>query len=115
MRYAIIRYDMVCCDMVCCPNVPAHLVNARCSACAATGTTYPIQRLRLAQRQGTQVCWTAPLNVVQGPVRTQFGYHLIEVLDRDPPPPPPADSPPAGVEFKPSAAAGGSRNLEKSD
>ena len=30
-----------------------------------------------------QVVFSAPINAVQGPVRTQFGYHLIEVTARD--------------------------------
>lgn len=29
-----------------------------------------------------QVVFTAPLHVVQGPVKTQFGYHLLEVTSR---------------------------------
>nr|WP_317135174.1 peptidylprolyl isomerase [Pollutimonas thiosulfatoxidans] len=29
-----------------------------------------------------EVVFSAPLNVVQGPVKTQFGYHLLEVTDR---------------------------------
>lgn len=29
-----------------------------------------------------QVVFSAPLNEVQGPVRTQFGYHLLEVTSR---------------------------------
>ena len=28
------------------------------------------------------VVFSAPLNAVQGPVKTQFGYHLVEVTDR---------------------------------
>ena len=28
------------------------------------------------------VVFSAPLNVVQGPVKTQFGYHLLEVTER---------------------------------
>lgn len=28
------------------------------------------------------VVFSAPINEVQGPVRTQFGYHLIEVTSR---------------------------------
>jgi peptidyl-prolyl cis-trans isomerase C len=28
------------------------------------------------------VVFSAPLNVVQGPVKTQFGYHLLEVTSR---------------------------------
>ena len=29
-----------------------------------------------------QVVFSAPLHEVQGPVKTQFGYHLLEVVDR---------------------------------
>ena len=29
-----------------------------------------------------KVCWEAPLNKVQGPIETQFGYHLILVHKR---------------------------------
>lgn len=29
-----------------------------------------------------QVVFSAPLNEVQGPVKTQFGYHLLEVTER---------------------------------
>lgn len=29
-----------------------------------------------------QVVFSAPLNEVQGPVKTQFGYHLLEVTQR---------------------------------
>jgi len=28
------------------------------------------------------VVFSAPVNTVQGPVKTQFGYHLLEVTDR---------------------------------
>jgi peptidyl-prolyl cis-trans isomerase C len=28
------------------------------------------------------VVFSADLNVVQGPVKTQFGYHLLEVTER---------------------------------
>lgn len=28
------------------------------------------------------VVFSAPVNVVQGPVKTQFGYHLVEVISR---------------------------------
>ena len=31
-----------------------------------------------------QVVFSAPLNEVQGPVKTQFGYHLLEVTSRTP-------------------------------
>ncbi len=30
-----------------------------------------------------QVVFSAPLNEVQGPVQTQFGYHLLEVTSRE--------------------------------
>lgn len=29
-----------------------------------------------------EVVFSAPVGVVQGPVKTQFGYHLLEVTDR---------------------------------
>ncbi|MFA5419585.1 MAG: peptidylprolyl isomerase [Bacteroidales bacterium] len=29
-----------------------------------------------------QVVFSAPVNTVQGPVKTQFGYHLVEVTSR---------------------------------
>ncbi|MGB1580741.1 MAG: peptidylprolyl isomerase [Nevskiales bacterium] len=29
-----------------------------------------------------QVVFSAPINTVQGPVKTQFGYHLLEVTAR---------------------------------
>ncbi len=29
-----------------------------------------------------EVVFSAPLNEVQGPVKTQFGYHLLEVTNR---------------------------------
>jgi len=34
-------------------------------------------------REFDTVVFSAPLNEVQGPVQTQFGYHLIEVTSRD--------------------------------
>ncbi len=30
-----------------------------------------------------KVVFSAPVNQVQGPVKTQFGYHLLEVTSRD--------------------------------
>lgn len=30
-----------------------------------------------------EVVFSAPINEVQGPVKTQFGYHLLEVTSRD--------------------------------
>jgi peptidyl-prolyl cis-trans isomerase C len=33
-------------------------------------------------REFDTVVFSAPLNAVQGPVKTQFGYHLIEVTHR---------------------------------
>jgi peptidyl-prolyl cis-trans isomerase C len=29
-----------------------------------------------------KVVFSAPVGVVQGPVKTQFGYHLLEVTER---------------------------------
>ncbi len=29
-----------------------------------------------------KVCFSAPVGEVQGPVKTAFGYHLVEVTDR---------------------------------
>ena len=34
-------------------------------------------------REFDDVVFTADLGTVQGPVKTQFGYHLLEVLERD--------------------------------
>ena len=33
-------------------------------------------------REFDEVVFSAPVNAVQGPVQTQFGYHLIEVTSR---------------------------------
>lgn len=33
-------------------------------------------------REFDEVVFSAPLNVVQGSVKTQFGYHLLEVTSR---------------------------------
>ncbi|ANY16151.1 peptidylprolyl isomerase [Bordetella pseudohinzii] len=33
-------------------------------------------------REFDQVVFSAPVNQVQGPVKTQFGYHLVEVTSR---------------------------------
>jgi len=33
-------------------------------------------------REFDEVVFSAPVGVVQGPVKTQFGYHLLEVTDR---------------------------------
>jgi peptidyl-prolyl cis-trans isomerase C len=35
-------------------------------------------------REFDAVVFSAPLHAVQGPVKTQFGYHLIEVTRRTP-------------------------------
>jgi hypothetical protein len=51
-----------------------------------------------------QICWVAPVKELQGPVQTQFGFHLIEVVKRDPLPEPEFAGPkPLEVEYKPSA------------
>lgn len=33
-------------------------------------------------REFDEVVFSAPVNQVQGPVKTQFGYHLVEVTER---------------------------------
>ena len=33
-------------------------------------------------REFDEVVFSAPIGVVQGPVKTQFGYHLLEVTSR---------------------------------
>lgn len=33
-------------------------------------------------REFDEVVFSAPVNEVQGPVKTQFGYHLLEVTER---------------------------------
>lgn len=33
-------------------------------------------------REFDEVVFSAPLNEVQGPVKTQFGYHLLEATER---------------------------------
>jgi hypothetical protein len=51
-----------------------------------------------------QICWAAPVKELQGPVQTQFGFHLIEVVKRDPLPEPEFAGPkPLEVEYKPAA------------
>ena len=44
----------------------------------ALGTFSPGQMVR----EFDQVVFSAPVGVVQGPVKTQFGYHLVEVTHR---------------------------------
>ena len=34
-------------------------------------------------REFDEVVFSAPINQVQGPVKTQFGYHLLEVTSRE--------------------------------
>ena len=34
-------------------------------------------------REFDEVVFSAPLNTVQGPVQTQFGFHLIEITSRN--------------------------------
>ena len=34
-------------------------------------------------REFDEVVFSAPVREVQGPVKTQFGYHLIEVMSRE--------------------------------
>lgn len=44
----------------------------------ALGTFSPGQMVR----EFDEVVFSAPIGVVQGPVKTQFGYHLVEVTHR---------------------------------
>lgn len=44
----------------------------------ALGTFAPGQMVK----EFDQVVFSAPVGVVQGPVKTQFGYHLVEVTHR---------------------------------
>jgi peptidyl-prolyl cis-trans isomerase C len=44
----------------------------------ALGTFSPGQMVK----EFDQVVFSAPVGVVQGPVKTQFGYHLVEVTHR---------------------------------
>ena len=48
-----------------------------------------------------EACWTAPIGVVQGPVATEFGYHLILVTARS------ADGSPASSTSPAASAAQG--------
>ncbi len=59
------------------PKSPASIPPAPPAATAATWLFGPGQMVR----EFDQVV-SAPLNVVQGPVKTQFGYHLLEVTSR---------------------------------
>lgn len=44
----------------------------------ALGTFKPGQMVK----EFDEVVFSAPIGVVQGPVKTQFGYHLVEVTHR---------------------------------
>ena len=44
----------------------------------ALGTFGPGQMVR----EFDEVVYSAPIGEVQGPVKTQFGYHLVEVTER---------------------------------
>jgi len=39
-------------------------------------------RERQMVKEFNAVVFSAPLHTLQGPVKTQFGYHLIEITDR---------------------------------
>ena len=45
----------------------------------ALGTFGPCQMVR----EFDEVVFSAPVGEVQGPVKTQFGYHLVEVTERE--------------------------------
>ena len=57
----------------------AHSTCPSASRGGALGTFGPGQMVPAFDK----VCWAAPVGEVQGPVKTQFGYHLIIVTERD--------------------------------
>ena len=56
----------------------AHSTCPSASKGGALGTFGPNQMVPAFDK----VCWSAPVGEVQGPVQTQFGYHLILVTER---------------------------------
>merc|ERR1711935_308297 len=56
--------------------------NSKCSSKSGGGALGTFSRGQMVP-EFDRVCWSAPIGVVQGPVKTQFGYHLILVTARD--------------------------------
>lgn len=56
--------------------------NSRCPSARDGGDLGTFGR-GVMVREFDEVVFSAPVGVVQGPVKTQFGYHLLEVTSRD--------------------------------
>ncbi|MFT5635971.1 MAG: peptidyl-prolyl cis-trans isomerase C [Cognaticolwellia sp.] len=56
--------------------------HSNCPSKAQGGALGSFGRGQMVQ-EFDEVVFTAPLNEVQGPVKTQFGYHLLEVTSRE--------------------------------
>lgn len=55
--------------------------NSRCPSSRDGGNLGTFGRGQMV-REFDEVVFSAPVGVVQGPVKTQFGYHLVEVTSR---------------------------------
>jgi len=55
--------------------------NSRCPSSRQGGDLGSFGRGQMVP-EFDQVVFSAPVGVVQGPVKTQFGYHLVEVTER---------------------------------
>ena len=55
--------------------------NSRCPSSRDGGNLGSFGRGAMV-REFDEVVFSAPVGVVQGPVKTQFGYHLLEVTSR---------------------------------
>lgn len=55
--------------------------NSRCPSSRDGGNLGTFGRGQMVP-EFDQVVFSAPIGVVQGPVKTQFGYHLLEVTQR---------------------------------
>ncbi|MBU4609324.1 peptidylprolyl isomerase [Achromobacter sp. GG226] len=55
--------------------------NSRCPSSRDGGNLGTFGRGQMVP-EFDQVVFSAPVNTVQGPVKTQFGYHLLEVTSR---------------------------------
>lgn len=56
-------------------------VHSKCPSGAQGGTLGTFGRGQMV-REFDEVVFSAPVGEVQGPVQTQFGYHLVEVTHR---------------------------------
>ncbi len=55
--------------------------NSRCPSSRDGGNLGTFGRGQMV-REFDEVVFSAPVGIVQGPVKTQFGYHLIEITSR---------------------------------